>query len=75
MNLFRSEGHARNWSDFKSASEGGLLPLEDVMAMHAGPRHRELLGGRYISTYQDYVLEYTERTKRITDDDPYWRAT
>ena len=73
MNLFRSEEHARNWEGFDAEMEGGLLPLADITAMHEGPRHREILNGRYISNFKDYTLDYIERVKTITGDHPFWR--
>ena len=33
MNLFRSEGHARNWSGFKTGTEAGLMPLGKLMTI------------------------------------------
>ena len=73
MNLFRSEEHARNWEGFNKEAEAGLLPLETIMAMHLGPRHRDLLNGHYITNFKDYTLDYNERVKRATQDNPFWR--
>jgi hypothetical protein len=73
MNLFRSEEHARNWVGFREEAAGGLLPLETLMAMHEGPRHREILNGHYISSFQDFTRDYIKRVNAVTDDNPFWR--
>jgi len=49
------------------------LPLETITAMHLGPRHREILNGHYITNFKDYTLDYNERVKRVTQDNPFWR--
>jgi hypothetical protein len=73
MNLFRSEEHARIWGRFNKEAESGLLPLRALMEMHSGPRHREILSGHYITNFKDYTLDYHERVKRVTQDNPFWR--
>jgi hypothetical protein len=73
MNLFRSEEHARNWHGFRKAATAGLLPLETLLKMHEGPRHREMLNGHYISNFQDFTRDYLNRVNVVMNDHPFWR--
>ncbi len=73
MNLFRSEEHARNWEGFRKEADGGLLPLEAILAMHEGPRHREILNGHYISDFKKFTADYNKRVNIVTKDHPFWR--
>ena len=43
MNLFRSEGHARDWALFNSNSDEGIMPLADWVAVFSTEGGRHLL--------------------------------
>ena len=73
MNLFRSEEHARNWSGFKTGSEGGLLSLGQYMEIFAAPYFQERGSGRYISSVPDLRGSFLAKLKEVTDDHPFWR--
>lgn len=49
MNLFRSEEHARTWSGFKSGTEGGIVPVAELVQMFSGDLFRRRLDPDYIS--------------------------
>ena len=77
MNLFRSEEHVRNWSEFQAETEAGILSLIDAMAIMSTPRMSERFNGRYISTVhistvQDTLPQFVERLLQVTDNEPFW---
>ena len=73
MNLFRSEEHARAWSEFRPEAAGGLLPVADAMAIMSTPRHRDRLSGRYVSSAPAAAPAFFERLRTVTHDNPFWR--
>ena len=72
MNLFRSEEHVRNWSGFKPETEAGNLTLADAIAIMSTPRHRDRLGGRYVSMAQELAPQFIERLLDVTNSTTYW---
>lgn len=52
MNLFRSEEHARNWSEFDPAMEATLRPVEFWAELFATPIFRQRGRSDYISWLQ-----------------------
>lgn len=69
---FRSEGHARKWSGFRSERSAGLLPFADVVAIMSTPRHRERLNGHYVSPVASYAQQYSHRLRELTHASPFW---
>ncbi len=49
MNLFRSEEHARNWSDFAEDMAPSLLPISEWADIFANPFFRQRGREDYIS--------------------------
>ncbi|MBI4082678.1 MAG: hypothetical protein HY423_08720 [Candidatus Lambdaproteobacteria bacterium] len=74
MNLFRSEGHARNWSGFKEEAKEGLLPLEGILHIFSSSRYRERLNGHYITSMADYNDDLKARTRQATGGSAFWGA-
>jgi hypothetical protein len=70
MNLFRSEGHARNWSGFSATD--GLLALGDMMAIFSTSPYTERLKEGYISARKRYYEERVEPIRSITHNNPFW---
>ena len=71
MNLFRSEGHARNWSGFGKTS--GLLSLEDYMTIFSSGIFRGRTSDAYISNLEDLRQDTAAVFKQVTHDDPFFR--
>jgi hypothetical protein len=57
MNLFRSEEHIRNWSDFKPNTEEGIVPLPDMVRLFSGNFFTKRLEPDYVSHMQEYMME------------------
>jgi hypothetical protein len=72
MNLFRSEEHARRWSEFVPGSEAGIVTLEQAMAIMSTPRHRDRFTGHYVSSSPGYTAAFFARLREVTGGDPYW---
>lgn len=53
MNLFRSEEHARQWSQYDPAAAEGTLPLGEWVTYFSAPRFRRRLD-------PDYFVKRTE---------------
>ena len=74
MNLFRSEEHAKNWSGYAPAAEGGLLTLEGLMEMLSSDLFRYRMNGEYVSNMAEYRKDFMARIKKVTSDHPFWRV-
>ncbi len=72
MNLFRSEEHARNWSEFKPGTEEAILPISAILAFLSTPRHRAKLDPHYVSSAPDYAPLFVERLMEVTDNAKFW---
>ena len=72
MNLFRSEEHARNWSELEAGTEEGIISLQDGASLMSTPRHRERLSGRCVSTASDNVPIFFEHLRKVTNNSPFW---
>ena len=75
MNLFRSEEHAKNWSGWRPEAAGGLLPLNDILAIFSAPYFEQRLNGRYISAFPELRKTLLETIERVTDGHPFWSVS
>ena len=75
MNLFRSEEHVRNLSGFRQEALGGMLPLADMMGVFSASLFRERFNGHYVSHMADYRVDFMDKIRTITGDNPFWRVT
>jgi hypothetical protein len=72
MNLFRSEEHVGNWSQYRLGTEAGMLTLADAMAIMSTPRHRNRLSGHYVSSAPELAPQFVQRLLDVTDSAAYW---
>ena len=70
MNLFRSEEHVRNWSGFKTGTEGGIVPLLDMAKAFSGNYFRRRLDQDYVSHMREYGKEMT---RSVQDWGSFWQ--
>jgi len=70
MNLFRSEEHVRNWSDFKSDTDEGIIPLPDMAKLFSGNLFTRRLDPDYVSHIGEYFREMMEAFK---DRGSFWQ--
>jgi len=73
MNLFRSEGHIRNWKSFVEGTDEGILSLSDLLKLFSGPYFRQRLDGDYFSHMHEYVREMIQAMKEIGKTGPFWK--
>ena len=76
MNLFRSEEHARRWSQFNPASEDGFISLAHLADFFGTETRQHMLDPDYLSVW--YPRRATERRavlERIGKTSPFWLGT
>lgn len=76
MNLFRSEEHARRWSEFTPAAEEGLIALADLAALFGTESRRHNLEPDYFSAWlPKRAAERRAVLERLGKATPYWGVT
>jgi hypothetical protein len=76
MNLFRSEEHARRWSQFTARSEEGFISLADLAGFFGTESRRHMLEGDYLSTwYPRRAAERRAYLEKIGKTSPFWMGT
>jgi hypothetical protein len=76
MNLFRSEEHARLWSQYTPRSEEGFITLPQLAGFFGTESRRHMLDGDYLSTW--YPRRGAERRaylESIGKTTPFWMGT
>jgi hypothetical protein len=76
MNLFRSEEHARRWSEFPPRSEEGFITLEALAGFFGTESRRHMLDGDYLSAwYPRRAAERRAYLEKIAKTSPFWMGT
>ena len=76
MNLFRSEEHARRWTQFNPASEIGFISLPELAGFFGTETRRHMLDADYLSTwFPKRGAERREYMTRIGKAVPFWLGT
>ena len=57
MLFFRSEEHLKNWTQYDSATEGGISQLEGLLTMFSGNLFKKRLDPDYFSNMKNYIGE------------------
>jgi hypothetical protein len=70
MNLFRSEEHVRIWSGFKPDTDGGIIPLGDLVTLFSGNYFRQRLDDDWVSRSREYTIELG---KEFAKRGPFWQ--
>jgi len=76
MNLFRSEGHARRWEQYRPESEEGFISLPELAGFFGTESRRHMLDADYLSRW--FPVRATERREyltRIGKASPFWLGT
>jgi hypothetical protein len=73
MNLFRSEGHVKNWSLYDPVSADAIMPLADWAQVFTGPLARERLAPDYLSKVQEHRAELFLALQRLGRTGPFWQ--
>ena len=76
MNLFRSEEHARRWTQFNPASEVGFISLPELAGFFGTETRRHMLDADYLSVwFPKRGAERREYMTRIGKAVPFWMGT
>jgi hypothetical protein len=76
MNLFRSEEHARRWTQFNPASEVGFISLPELAGFFGTETRRHMLDADYLSAwFPRRAAERREYVARIGKAVPFWLGT
>ena len=65
MNLFRSEGHVKNWSGFKAGTEEGMSRVSNVAELFSGNFFTKRSEPDYVSNMQKYLMELIGAMKNL----------
>jgi len=72
MLFFRSEEHLRDWTDFDSEKEDGIIPLPDLVKLFSIEFFRRRLDADYVSRVPEYMGEFFATLKEIGKSGPFW---
>jgi len=72
MNLFRSGEHARNWSGFDPAQEGGLLTLAQILEIFGAQMFRARGAQDYLSQLPELRKGFMKTIAEVTGGHPFW---
>jgi len=72
MNLFRSEEHVRNWTQFNPASEEGIIAMSDLVKIFSCELFRRRLDPDYFSQRKKYVVEFRRILAEMGETRPFW---
>jgi hypothetical protein len=77
MNLFRSEEHARRWSQFQAPrAEQGFITLPDLAGFFGTETRRHMLDPDYLSSwFPRRAAERKAYLERIGKTIPFWLGT
>ncbi len=74
MNLFRSEEHVRNWSQFNRESAEAISSLDDEVALFSTEAGKHRLDGDFISRWLPrQAEERAEVARRLGKSGPFWQ--
>ncbi len=72
MNLFRSEEHVKNWSQYDSLSEEAIMPLTVWAKVFSGPLFRERLEPDYLSKNEKNMIEFLNSFQELGKAGSFW---
>ena len=73
MNLFRSEEHVRNWSQFNTDSDSAISPLNDEVIFFSIEGNKHKFDKDFISQWAPKAAaERDEVSRRLGKSGPFW---
>ena len=76
MNLFRSEEHARRWSQFHPRSEEGFISLPELAGFFGTETRHHMLDANYLSAwFPKRAAERRAFFEQIGKASPFWLGT
>ncbi|MDP2950577.1 MAG: hypothetical protein Q8P22_13725 [Chloroflexota bacterium] len=73
MNLFQSEEHVRNWSQYDPESADGTMPLADYVTLFSTALFRERLQPDYLLRLPQFLPEWMATLVRLGKTAPFWQ--
>ena len=75
MNFFRSEEHLRRWESFQEKRKGGIISLDSLMEIFAGPYFTNRSKPDYVSHMSEYMGEMLTTVDKLSDAGDQWRMS
>ena len=76
MNLFRSEEHARRWSQCNPRSEEGFISLSELAGFFGTETRHHMLDANYLSAwFPKRAAERRAFLEQIGKASPFWLGT
>jgi hypothetical protein len=72
MNLFRSEEHVKDWSDYNPVSAESIMSLSNWAKAFSGPLHRNRLQSDYLSRTKEYASQLILALQKLGKAGPFW---
>jgi hypothetical protein len=72
MNLFRSEEHLKNWSQYDPISADSIMPVADWAQAFSGPLHKNRLEPDYLSRVKEYASEMFLLLRKLGKEGSFW---
>jgi len=73
MNLFRSEEHVRNWSQYDAECAEGTMPLTDYVTLFGTGLFRERLSPDYLLRLAQFLPEWMMTLAGLGKTGAFWR--
>ena len=73
MNLFRSEEHARNWSQYDRESADGTMPLRHYTTLFGIRLFRERLEPDYVLRLMELAPEWITTLMSLGKSGSFWQ--
>jgi hypothetical protein len=73
MNLFRSEEHVRNWSQYDPECAEGAMPLADYVTLFSTGLFRERLQPDYLLRLPQFLPEWIATLASLGRTGAFWR--
>ena len=73
MNLFRSEEHVKNWSQYHPESADGTMPLGDYATLFGIRLFRERLEPDYVLRLMELAPEWITTLVNLGKTGPFWQ--
>jgi len=75
MNFFRSEEHLRRWEGFQEKKKGGIISLNSLMQLFAGPFFTNRGRPDYVSHMSEYMAGFIGELDKLPEAGDYWKLS
>ena len=75
MNFFRSEEHLRKWEGYQEKKKEGIISLDSLMQIFAGPYFTNRGKPDYVSHMSEYMAEMLATLEKLPEAGDHWRMS